>query len=246
LLLLPPTGQNVTIPASWRIILDESPPPLALLLIEGWLRFDNTTDVNLTAGYVIVRGAAGILQIGAPDAPHPTLASINLTGTRQSRDFVVNSALNMGAKVLGAYNGGAIRIFGQPVGRRWACRVLCYVADCVAHLLYGRVPRMCLVHEARLLLGATMHMGILVAPAADSALDMSWCGQDSGVLPACAPPAHPVPPTSLRWTRLAENALAGSTTAVVGDGSVSWAPGQRLLLMSSAFNPWQVGGAAHG
>jgi hypothetical protein len=113
-------GQNVTIPSDWRIILDESPPPLSVLLIEGWLRFDNASDATLTAAYVIVRGANGILQIGAPDAPHPTKATISLTGTRQQPDFVVNTGLNFGSKVLGAYAGGAIRIFGQPVGKRWA------------------------------------------------------------------------------------------------------------------------------
>ena len=110
----------MTIPTDWRIILDESPPPLQLLMIEGWLAFANTSDVNLTAAYIIVRGGNGILQIGSPTEPHPRRATIHLTGSRQSTDFVVSSSLNMGAKVLGAYGGGAIRIFGQPVGKRWA------------------------------------------------------------------------------------------------------------------------------
>jgi hypothetical protein len=70
----------VTIPSTWRIILDESPPPLAVLAIDGWLRFDPAVPVTLTAGYILVRGPAGFLQVGSPEAPHPVRATVALTG----------------------------------------------------------------------------------------------------------------------------------------------------------------------
>ena len=189
----------MTIPSDWRIILDESPPPLSLLLIEGWLRFDNTSDVTLTAAYVIVRGANGILQIGAPDAPHPTRATISLSGTRQQPDFVVNTNLNFGSKVLGAYSGGAIRIFGQPVGKR------------------------CAAAGGRRGLLACARLGYLTCSVLEAIVTVRL---------------HPAPAS--RWTRLSEDALAGSSEAVVGDGGTGWAAGQSVLLLSSAFNPWQV------
>jgi hypothetical protein len=35
--------------------------------------------------------------------------------------------------------------------------------------------------------------------------------------------------------------VAGGSEALVGDGGTGWAAGQTVLLLSSAFNPWQVG-----
>jgi hypothetical protein len=73
-------GQNVTIPATWQLLLDESPPLLAVLTINGTLRFDPAVPVTLTATYILVQGPAGLLQVGSPEAPHPVRATIALTG----------------------------------------------------------------------------------------------------------------------------------------------------------------------
>jgi hypothetical protein len=70
----------VTIPATWRLIIDESPPPLSVLAIDGWVKFDDAVDVVLTATYVLVRGPSGQLTAGTADAPHAVRAVVNLTG----------------------------------------------------------------------------------------------------------------------------------------------------------------------
>jgi hypothetical protein len=78
----PKAGANVTIPATWRLIIDESPPPLSVLAIDGWVKFDDAVDVVLTATYVLVRGPSGQLAAGTAAAPHPVRAVVNLTGGR--------------------------------------------------------------------------------------------------------------------------------------------------------------------
>jgi hypothetical protein len=90
----------VTIPATWRLIIDESPPPLSVLAIDGWVKFDEAVDVVLTATYVLVRGPSGQLMAGAADVPHPTRAVLNLTGgpTRTACCVYVASPLSAEAQ----------------------------------------------------------------------------------------------------------------------------------------------------
>jgi hypothetical protein len=51
----PAPGANVSIPFGWNLVIDASPPPLGLLLIEGNASFSSAADVNLTATYIVVQ-----------------------------------------------------------------------------------------------------------------------------------------------------------------------------------------------
>lgn len=97
----PVAGSNVTIPYGWTLVIDESPPPLTLLLIEGAVSFSNTTNITLTATYIVVQNR-GVLAAGQPQQPHPAAVSILLAGTRNTPQLAINSNLVLGSKVRGA------------------------------------------------------------------------------------------------------------------------------------------------
>ncbi len=46
--------------------------------------------------------------------------TITLNGTRQTPDWALTNALNLGSKFLAAVNGGRIDLHGQPVAKRCA------------------------------------------------------------------------------------------------------------------------------
>ncbi len=107
-------GDNVTIPFGWELVIDESPPPLSLLIVQGTLRFDPRFDINLTATYIIVMGQ-GVLTAGNATVPHPMKATIMLAGARDTPDFAIDNNLNLGSKVLAALYGGSIKLYGSQV-----------------------------------------------------------------------------------------------------------------------------------
>jgi G8 domain/Right handed beta helix region len=99
----PTAGSNVLIPAGTVLILDESPPNLNSLTIDGELRFSDSKAIALHAGYIVV---AGSLLLGTSQAPLRNSASITLTGTKNSSD-----ALGMGTRGI-FVNGGRLEMFG--------------------------------------------------------------------------------------------------------------------------------------
>ncbi len=101
---IPVSGAAVTIPAGRTVLLDVSPPPLASLTVEGTLRFDSK-DLNLTTGWILVH--SGRFEIGSEAAPYTHHAVITLTGP------ATDNIMGMGAKVLGAIEGGAIELHGE-------------------------------------------------------------------------------------------------------------------------------------
>jgi hypothetical protein len=62
----PVENDFVVVPPSQTVLLDVSPPPLLMLLIEGTLVFDRK-DLSLDCGYILVLG--GALEIGTADDP---------------------------------------------------------------------------------------------------------------------------------------------------------------------------------
>ncbi|EFJ47176.1 hypothetical protein VOLCADRAFT_92353 [Volvox carteri f. nagariensis] len=114
----PVAGDNVTIPYGWDLVIDESPPPLLALTVQGNLRFDTTRDINLTATYIIVMGQ-GVLSAGSATEPHPAKATIRLNGARDTPDYGIDNNLNLGSKVLAALSGGTINLYGKPARKRW-------------------------------------------------------------------------------------------------------------------------------
>jgi hypothetical protein len=91
-------GSNVSIPFGWQLVIDESPPPLKLLLFEGAVSFSNSSSITLTATYIVVQHT-GVLSAGQPDKPHPTAATILLSGNRNTPQLAITSNLVLGSKV---------------------------------------------------------------------------------------------------------------------------------------------------
>jgi hypothetical protein len=94
----PVAGSNVTIPFGWQLVIDESPPPLTMLLIEGAVSFSNSSSITLTATYIVVQNT-GSLTAGQADMPHPAAATILLSGTRNAPPLAISSSLVLGSKV---------------------------------------------------------------------------------------------------------------------------------------------------
>uniref|UniRef100_A0A383WCP6 Fibrocystin-L n=1 Tax=Tetradesmus obliquus TaxID=3088 RepID=A0A383WCP6_TETOB len=113
----PRAGSNVTIPFGWNLVIDESPPPLYMLVIEGNVWFSNTTNITLAASFIIVQ-RTGVLLAGSPDAPHPTPATILLAGTRQTPQLAISNDLVLGSKVLAVVAGGRLSLHGSSIPTR--------------------------------------------------------------------------------------------------------------------------------
>ena len=106
----------------WNLVIDINPPLLSVLVIQGNVTIDPTTDVTISATYIIVMGK-GSLKAGTLDVPHPRALTILLNGSRSTPDYAVDNKLNLGSKVLAALRGGSIELYGRQVCR---CAWLCY------------------------------------------------------------------------------------------------------------------------
>ena len=107
----PREGETVYIPKQYIIMLDISPPPLNLILIEGKLIFEDTSNVSLQAKYIVING--GYLQIGTGDEPFLHEATITLYGNILDPEIPL-----YGAKVLAVRQGG-LDFHGIPHIRTW-------------------------------------------------------------------------------------------------------------------------------
>lgn len=61
--VLPGSGQNVTIPYEWNLVLDIDPPVFNYVKINGILIFDRSRDNKFEANYIWVN--QGIIRIGS-------------------------------------------------------------------------------------------------------------------------------------------------------------------------------------
>ena len=107
----PREGETVYIPKQFIVLLDISPPPLNLILVEGKLIFEDTCDISLQAKYIVING--GYLQIGTEDEPFLHEATITLYGNILDPEIPL-----YGAKVLAVRQGG-LDFHGIPVIRTW-------------------------------------------------------------------------------------------------------------------------------
>jgi G8 domain len=98
----PGDGAHVVIPQGRRIVLDTNPPRLASLTVNGVLSF-GPRDLALTTGWIMVHG---MLEIGTEEVPYPYRATITLDGPLD------DNVMGMGARAIGAMNGGRIEIHG--------------------------------------------------------------------------------------------------------------------------------------
>ncbi|HEX9893880.1 MAG TPA: G8 domain-containing protein [Gemmatimonadales bacterium] len=105
---VPLAGAEVVVPADRRLLLDVSPPALRSLLIEGTVQVDETRDVALTAGWIVVHGT---LRAGTAERPYRKRLVITLNGP------ATDEIMGMGARVLGVM-GGKLELFGA-VRKSW-------------------------------------------------------------------------------------------------------------------------------
>lgn len=106
----PVAGDDVTIPAGLAILLDETPPPLGGLTIEGTLGFDDGADRSLDAKWIMVHGR---LRVGTPAHPFVHRAVITLTDVDTSADI-----MGMGTRGL-LVMGGTLELVGVTPTPAW-------------------------------------------------------------------------------------------------------------------------------
>lgn len=106
---VPVDDDAVTIPKGKRVLLDVSPPPLASLMINGELIFDDQ-DLFLETDWILVHG---LLQIGSEDEPFQSRATIQLIDRHPDEDIH-----GMGDKLIGVMNGRIV-IHGEDRGPSW-------------------------------------------------------------------------------------------------------------------------------
>lgn len=110
-------GAQVTIPQGTTAILDQSPPALRSLTIEGNLIFDRTAKEKLVlqSDWIMVHG--GRLEVGTADQPFTGQAEIVLT-SNNPQDNLEHMGMKMGAKAL-AVMGGVVEMNGRPLSSSW-------------------------------------------------------------------------------------------------------------------------------
>lgn len=101
----------MTLPAGAHVLLDEDPPALGGLRIEGTLEFARQ-DLSLRASYIAIPG--GRLLIGSESAPFTHQARITLDG-----DDPTQSIMGMGTRGILLMGGGTLELFGAPPARPW-------------------------------------------------------------------------------------------------------------------------------
>jgi hypothetical protein len=116
----PPTaGDLVHIPSGHVVVLDVSPPKLAVLVVEGTLEFDDSnidhvnapSHIRLDAHYITV--VRGTFQIGTEDAPYRNRATVTLHGTPSDTELPM-----YGSKVL-ACRECTLDLHGAPELQTW-------------------------------------------------------------------------------------------------------------------------------
>lgn len=100
----PVAGEVVTIPSGLHVILDENPPALGGLILEGTLEFAQQ-DLVFSADYILI---TGLMQIGSEALPFTHQAVVNLTGTNTQQNIA-----GMGTRGI-MVMGGALELHGMP------------------------------------------------------------------------------------------------------------------------------------
>lgn len=107
----PTEGGVVTIPADRHIILDEIPPHLGGLTINGILEFDEQY-LQLTSEWIMIDG--GIMVIGSELNPHTHVAVITLNDTDPEEEI-----MEMGTRGIVVMNGGRLELHGATPEVLW-------------------------------------------------------------------------------------------------------------------------------
>ncbi len=108
---VPVAGEDATVPAGKRVILDVSTPNLKSLTVLGALEFADK-DLELQAGYVMVHGG-GTLRVGSATKAFANKATITLTATDTAQ-----SIMGMGTRGI-LVMGGTLELYGQSPAVPW-------------------------------------------------------------------------------------------------------------------------------
>jgi cell surface hyaluronidase len=109
----PTAGASLSIPKGTTVLLDETPPALGTLTIDGALSFDRK-DLELSVRAIMVHG--GTLQVGSALKPFEQRARITLTGP-DAGDETAN--MGMGSKFIAVMNSGTLDLHGASRGASW-------------------------------------------------------------------------------------------------------------------------------
>jgi G8 domain len=106
--VVPVGGQDVTIPAGKRVVLDVQTPVLGRVSVNGELIASHLLDVRLQAQLISVSGIGSKLTIGCTAERYPRQAQIVLHGANLS-----DAQIAQGMKGLLASGGARIDMFGE-------------------------------------------------------------------------------------------------------------------------------------
>lgn len=107
----PIAGEEVEIPLGAHIVMDEDPPALGGLVVNGHLEFDRR-DLNLSADWIMVHGT---LEVGSEAVPFVHDAVITLTDTNPNGDAMGMQMGTRGIMVM----GGQLELHGLPPAVAW-------------------------------------------------------------------------------------------------------------------------------
>lgn len=116
---VPVAGEDVVIDNTWNMVLDISETPiLRSIEINGRLTIRNDGG-NYTLHSYLIFVRKGEFIVGTEDEPFTGNAQIILYGDRASKDIYFNEHMFEGGNKAIAVTG-TLRMFGQPVTRRWS------------------------------------------------------------------------------------------------------------------------------
>lgn len=113
----PSQGEAVEITDGMDILLDESPPELAGIRIDGGSLTFARQDLSVRTGYIIVKNG-GTLRIGTEDQPFEQAATITLTGERADVGTDAAPEDGCGVKTICSM-GGELSIHGAVDEPTW-------------------------------------------------------------------------------------------------------------------------------
>lgn len=113
---VPGPGDNVTIPAEWKVLLDiDHPAPINIFIINGTLIIpDSQSEVTIIANSIWVRGT---LKAGSPAKPFVNNFNIIINGSKSSLNNIVVDSFEKGNKMI--IVTGLLSLYGTSPGTTW-------------------------------------------------------------------------------------------------------------------------------
>ena len=245
----PGPGDTVVVPVGQAILVDVSPPPLKLLLVQGRLSFDDAAPgpLALDAHYIFVLG--GQFSVGSAAQPFRGNLTVTLHGDRLSAIEIPE----VGAKCLAVMNSAFATSSSAVVSSAAAAAAaLSATRDPGAAAAAQQIAAM----TAALGDGFGLGSGLTTASAAmqmqmaadDAGMVMSAAdafsgmGATSGDMPGVRGAPNPAilqgsidihgAPRQRAWTKMSASAAAGATSISLAE-PVDWAPGETIVVSAT-------------